>query len=152
MNSYPTSTPISATQSGSLSQRNTTTYTFSNGTIASIYWYTNGTLPSSVTIYYYSGVNPPNTITGALYSNAYWSVMPTGGSGYTFDITFYYNVAVLGTISSENNLRLASSTNNGTNWQPYLIQGTDPTHYVLNTTSKTITVYGLSLAFSFYFN
>jgi len=61
----------------------------------------------------------------------------------------YYDVATLGTITSESNTIIAKSSDNGTKWQPYIFAGTNPGQYQLNTTNKTVTVYGLS-SFSYF--
>jgi hypothetical protein len=140
----PTVTPIVATQTGSIGYNQTVTFEFAKRTLGSITWGAVGTLPSSVTVSYYSGTNPPNSIPGALYSNAYWSITAVGGTGYTYRINMNYDVAIQGTISAESNIRLAKSSDNGTTWAAHLTAGTGAGQYQLNTATKIVSVYGLT--------
>ncbi len=140
----PVRVPIVATQSGSLILGGTTTYTFANRTLATITWGNTGSVPTSVSLSYYSGTNPLNGVPTAFYSNAYWYVNATGGSGYTYNISLNYDVAIIGTITTENNIRMAKSSDNGTTWQPYLTAGGGAGQYTLNTINKTITLNGLN--------
>ena len=55
-----------------------------------------------------------------------------------------YDVAIQGTISLESNIRLAKSSDNGATWAAHLTQGTGAGQYQLNTTTKIVTVYGLT--------
>lgn len=103
---------------------------------------------TNLNVDYYQGVAPPGTGgEEALYMNGYFVVTQTGGSGYTYDITYTYSEAQLGTVSEESKVRLAKSDDNGVTWTPYLIEGTGPGMYQLNTTNNTIKVFGLT-AFS----
>jgi hypothetical protein len=140
----PSVNPIIATQTGSIGYNQTISFEFAKRTLASITWGATGTLPTSVTLSYYSGTNPPNNIPGALYSNAYWSITAVGGSGYSYSISMNYDVAIQGTISLEANIRMAKSSDNGATWAAHLTQGTGAGQYQLNTTTKVVTVYGLT--------
>jgi hypothetical protein len=140
----PSVNPIVATQTGSIGYNQTISFEFAKRTLGSITWGAAGTLPTSVTVSYYSGTNPPNSIPGALYSNAYWSITAVGGSGYSYTITMNYDVAIQGTISLESNIRLAKSSDNGATWAAHLTQGTGAGQYQLNTSTKVVTVYGLT--------
>ncbi|MDH7515085.1 MAG: BNR-repeat neuraminidase N-terminal domain-containing protein [Bacteroidota bacterium] len=126
--------PPPALASGAPAANTTTTYSFAGQNLASITWGSTGTLPSAIDFRYYSGETPPGPLAGN-YSNAYASITATGGTGYTYDITFGYSPAWLGTISSENNVRLAKR--DGGVWQ-FL-----PTSTV-NTSNKTVTMLGLT--------
>ncbi|MBE2254829.1 MAG: T9SS type A sorting domain-containing protein [Ignavibacteria bacterium] len=98
---------------------------------------------------YIPGSNPPNANNPYHFGNAYWDISTNvGASGYLYDVTLNYNDAILGTIVSENNLRMAKS-DDGITYVPYLIPGTGSGQYELNTTNNTIKVYGLS-SFSFF--
>ncbi|MGB9697307.1 MAG: T9SS type A sorting domain-containing protein [Ignavibacteria bacterium] len=137
----PSVTPSDATQSGTISDGNTTSYTVAGNVIAVITWH--GTnLPTSLSAKYYSGVWPSNTPGGAQYSNVYFDLTPTGGSGYTYDLTLYYTPGLIGTISGENYLRLAHYT--GGSWNQHQTE-------IPNTTNKSITVNGLSSFSAFAF-
>lgn len=137
------STPPDVTQGGVLANSSTTTYTFAGRLLGSIDWGAGGTVPSGIAFKSFSGVNTPNA--GAYpVGNCYWQVTATGGSGYTYDATFYYNDNALGTISAEADIRLCKSDDGGVSYTPYLTAGTGAGQYELNTTNNTIKVYGLT--------
>jgi len=94
------------TASGVPALNTTTIYTFGGREICLVDWSGIGTVPSSVSIKYYSGYDPPGTLNGQ-YSKAYWQATATGGSGYTYGISLNYSPAVLYNISDENNLKLS---------------------------------------------
>lgn len=129
-----TGTIPNLTESASPALNTTTTYSFGGRQLASITWGNTGTVPSGITIKYNSGVNPPGTLTGQ-YSNGYWEITPTGGSGYTYDITLNYSPAILFNIADENNIKIAKR--DGGNWD-YL------NNAIVNTTNKTVTAAGLN--------
>lgn len=140
----PSGIPITADQAGVIGYNQTTTFSFANRTLASITWGNTGTLPSSLSLSYYSGANPPNNISGALYSNAYWQINATGGANYVYNMTVYYDLPLQGSIPAESNTRIAKSSDGGTTWWTSLTAGTGSGQYQLNTTNKTITIYGLN--------
>jgi hypothetical protein len=76
--------------------------------------------------------------------NAYYTITPTGGGTFVYDILYNYSEPQMGTILTENNIRLTKSENSGTNWTAYNTPGTGTGDYELNTTSNTIKVYGLN--------
>jgi hypothetical protein len=84
--------------------------------VAKAVWGTVGTLPSSVALRYFSGVNPPNTIAGSTFMNAYWNMQATGGSGYSYNLTLVQDSAVLGTVGSVTDLQMVKYLGTGTNW------------------------------------
>ncbi|MBX7046260.1 MAG: T9SS type A sorting domain-containing protein [Ignavibacteria bacterium] len=142
----PSATPPTATASGAPANSTTTTYTLNGRLLCSITWGAGGTVPTSVTFTYYPGVPPPGSI-GYQVGNGYWVVTVPDGSGFSYDITFNYDDALLGTISPETDLRLSKSEDGGTTWNSFLVAGTGAGEYELNTTNNTIKVYGLT-AFS----
>ncbi len=136
-NVTPSSTPASAIQTGTLTNNSTTTYTLSNGRVlGSISWGAGGTVPTAVDVVFYPGVNPPGS-SGYAVANGYWVITPTGGSGYTYDITLNYDDAQIGNVTPESNLRVVKSDDGGTSYTPYL-------SFTPNTTLNTITVTGLN--------
>jgi hypothetical protein len=142
-NVTPSGNPPTALASGAPANSTTTTYSVNGRQIGAITWGAGGTVPASVDATFYPGVNPPGA--GAYpVGNGYWVFTPTGGSGYSYDITINYNEAQLGTITSEADVRLAKSDNGGALYTPYLIPGTGTGEYELNTTANTIKVYGLT--------
>ena len=131
--------PINATVSGSHSLNGTETFTFSGRNVAVITWGSSGTLPTVNYIKYHIGINPNSSIGN--YSNGYWEINTTGGSGFTYNLTLYYDPNMIGTISSESNIMIAKSEDNSS-WVHH--EGS-----VVNTTSKTVTVSGLN-SFSYF--
>ncbi|HRJ03942.1 MAG TPA: BNR-repeat neuraminidase N-terminal domain-containing protein [Ignavibacteria bacterium] len=128
----PSALPPAALQSGSISNGSTTYYLFGADTIASIKWH-GSDLPSAVSTRYYSGSNPPMASTGS-FGNCYVTFAPSGGNAYTFDITFFYDPSLIGTIGSENDINLANYS--AGSW----------THFssVLNTSARIVTKTGLT--------
>jgi trimeric autotransporter adhesin len=136
---FSTSTiPPTAAQGGTLANNQTTTYSVNNFQSGAITWGAIGTVPSSISFRYYSGIAPANNA-----SKCYWEVTNSGGSGFSYNVTFNYDETQIGNIA-ESNLRLTKSDDNGINWIPYLISGTSPNQYQLNTSQNNITVYGLT--------
>ena len=135
--------PPDVTVSGSHATSGTETFTFAGRTVASITWGASGTLPTLSSYKYWPGTwpNDPTNNGGnptAKYAHAYWVINTTGGSGYTYDITLNYDDALLGTIASESNVRLAKKQTgvNGT-WANYSTS-------TPNTTANTLTMTGLN--------
>ena len=139
----PVAIPPTSTESAAPAPSTTTTYTFAGRTLATLTWGAGGTPPTSMALDYFPGVNPPGS-TGFNVGNGYWVFTPTGGSGYSYDVLFNYNEAQLGTIPTENDIRLAKSDNGGALYTPYLVAGTGAGEYTLNTTANTIQVNGLT--------
>jgi parallel beta-helix repeat protein len=112
-----TATPPMATASAAPSAATTTTYSFGGQTMAAITWGTGGTVPTAIDFRYYPGDNPPAPLQGS-YANAYATITATGGSGYTYDVTFGYSPAILGTIPFESDLALAKR--DGSVWTAFI--------------------------------
>ncbi len=102
----PAVQPPAAVQSGTISNGSTTYYLFGGDTVATVTWH-GSNFPSSVNTRYYSGTNPPLANTGS-YGNCYTTFNPVGGNAFTFDITYYYDPSLIGTISSEYNISIAN--------------------------------------------
>lgn len=105
------------TQTGSIANNDSVTYTFAGRTIARVKWY-GASLPSALTVRYYSGTNPPDSTNngnnaGANYMNFYTQMNATGGSGYLYDATIYYDEALLGNIPSESAMEMAKAPDAG---------------------------------------
>ncbi len=138
----PSVNPPDVTVSGTHSTSGTETFTFAGRTVATITWGSGGTLPTLSSYKYWPGSWPNDltnngTATGATYTNAYWVINVSGGSGYTYDITLYYDDALLGTIATEANMVVAKkATGTAGTW------GLRST--TINTTSNTLTVSGLT--------
>lgn len=87
--------------------------------VAKAKWSTSGSLPSSIDLRYFSGVNPPNTGSGKTVTNAYWNFQPAGGSGYTYDLTLMSDSAAFGTVSNGANWDIANYSGSGVLWTNY---------------------------------
>ncbi|MBI3236085.1 MAG: T9SS type A sorting domain-containing protein, partial [Bacteroidetes bacterium] len=129
----PTSLPPLCTQAGNITNNDSLTYTFAGRTIARVKWY-GSSLPSSLTVRYFSGTNPPDstnngTNTGSHYMNAYTQFTATGGTGYEYDGTIYYDEALLGNISSESTIRMAKAPDGGSGaWKVHASSTVDATN------------------------
>ncbi len=130
-----------ATASGAPAPSSTTTYSQSGLQLGSIAWGAGGTVPSNIDFQYFSGLQ----VSGGgskprIY--AYWDITPTGGSGYSYNLTLNYDEAALNGIS-ESDLIVAMSEN-GIDWTPYTVVGTGPGQIQRDISNNTITIYGLS--------
>jgi hypothetical protein len=133
----PSVSPANALQTGTIVNGETTTYTVAGDIVTKITWH-GANVPTSVSVKYRPGENPPNPISGSYYSNLCWNITATGGSGYTYDIELFYTPALLGTISTETAVRLCKYSSS---WEQF---STAP-----NTTTHSVTVTGLS-SFSYF--
>jgi len=76
------------------------TFTLNGRDLATITWGAGGTVPTSVSLKYYSGTNPLEW-TRTYKGNFYYVIEATGGTGYSYDILLYYDHALIGNITSE---------------------------------------------------
>lgn len=84
----------------------TNTFTLNGRDLASITWGAGGTVPTSVSLKYFSGTDPLEW-TRTYKGNCYFLIEATGGSGYSYDITLYYDHALIGNITAESAMILA---------------------------------------------
>jgi|GEM_PF-764338 hypothetical protein len=121
----------------------TTSFTVAGNVVVSITWHTgSGTLPTGVSLKYRSGESPSNTTTGTNYGNLNTVITPANGSGFTYDMTYYYTPALLGKVSTEANTRFAKY-DVATGWVQYFS--------VPNTNNKSVTEVGFSSFSTFAF-
>jgi hypothetical protein len=104
-------------------------------TVASILWH-GSNLPTSSTTKYYSGTYVTGLSPEEQISNAYWDITAIGGSGYTYDITLYYDRAIFGTLIDESTMAIAKQ-HEANPWEVF-------SNCVIDLTNKTITYTGLS--------
>lgn len=119
----PPGNPV-ATASGAPGSGLTTYYRIYGRDVIALVWGTGGSsYPSAINVNYYSGINPPNVVSGA-YANSYWSVVPTGNlTGTTYEIILNFGDNETYGISSPNvNTRLARY--NTSAWIAYVASGT----------------------------
>jgi hypothetical protein len=64
-------------------------------------------VPSTLDVKFYSGDTAPFLLPSASRFSYYTNIVPSGGSGYTYDIALLYDSAYLGTVSSSANARTA---------------------------------------------
>jgi hypothetical protein len=114
----PVSTPTAATHSGTLTAGSTSTYTLAGRTIAQIIWQAGTPPPSTApTVLYYTGTTPTTPIATTLYFNCYWQIDATPSTGYSYVLKLFYSDNIIGTLSSNPNLRLAKNhTGTSTGW------------------------------------
>ncbi|MBI3233959.1 MAG: T9SS type A sorting domain-containing protein [Bacteroidetes bacterium] len=114
---FTTSTiPPAARVTGNIANNDSTSYTFAGRKIATIKWHNStsfyGTsFPSSITALYYTGETPPDPTNGgnnpaAKYMNGYWVLNQTGGTHYKYDVSLFYDDALIGSVTSEANMKL----------------------------------------------
>ncbi|MCU0422204.1 MAG: T9SS type A sorting domain-containing protein [Bacteroidia bacterium] len=101
------STPPAANIVGTPALNGTSVISFGERTLATITWGNSGTVPSAIAANYFSGLTPPNVFFGANYMDMYLQINATGGSNYNYQMVLNYDPALLGSVSSENNLRIA---------------------------------------------
>ncbi len=128
----PASQPPSITGVGAISDGGNTLFILGSDTVASIVWH-GADLPAALTLKYFSGTNPPSPSSGK-YGNSYWVFEPTGGSGYTFDMTLYWDPAAIGTITGVNNITMANYTSSV--WEHY--------DAAVNVSARNVTKTGLT--------
>ncbi len=130
----PAVTPPQAAVNNPPANNSSSSYTFGGSTLGVVNWGANGTVPNSVTLNYNSGTTPPGSLTGN-HGNCYWEFTPDGGAGFTYDLTLHYDESQLGTISSEEQIKLAKR--DGGDWQ-HLSEST------VDVINNTVTITGLS--------
>jgi len=114
----PTSTPPNAFADKAPAANDSTQFFFASRMVAKAVWGA-GNLPTAVNVQYYSGVNPTNTISGSSFANAYYNVQPTGGSGYTFNLTLMQDSAIHRNIAAVNRMQIANYLGTATDWLRY---------------------------------
>ncbi|MES2558715.1 MAG: T9SS type A sorting domain-containing protein [Bacteroidota bacterium] len=100
-------TPPALTASASPALNTSTTYMFAGRQIATINWGSTGTVPTSVNLLYYTGVNAPNLVAAKTQMNSYIGATSVGGSGFNYTLNMNYEPALLGNVSMESNLKIA---------------------------------------------
>lgn len=110
-------------------------------TVGAIAWSFSGILPDTISVRKFPGsfvrhrdVFSIDTIYTSL--DDYMRIEAVGGSGYLYDLTYYYNPMLLGTVPSESDIRMAKRTDGI--WQTY-----PSTLTQLDTVAKTFKVFGL---------
>ncbi|GGH58634.1 hypothetical protein GCM10011379_04530 [Filimonas zeae] len=115
-----------------------------NGRIAAVIeWEDTGTLPELGKAMWYSGIWPNDTTNNgtaehARFMSGFWKIPATGGNGYKYSITFFYDSAMLGKIQDAPTMVINKKQSGiAGSWQAI-------TPTVVNTIQKTITVRNLT--------
>ncbi|MFN7311928.1 MAG: BNR-repeat neuraminidase N-terminal domain-containing protein, partial [Bacteroidota bacterium] len=144
LNALPSSAPIPAVASATPASNTSVVYTFASRNVATINW--GSSAPTTATLLNYSGVNPIGTAPAGNNLNQYLRVNVSGGTApYNFGVTFNYDPALIGSVTSPANLKI-SQDNGGTVSAP--TWSTSLTNTV-NTSTRTITSTGLSSTIGF---
>jgi hypothetical protein len=115
----PSSVPPLAFADKAPTVNDSTQFFFASRMVAKAVWGVNGSLPTSVDLHYYSGVNPANTGVGKTRMNAYWDIAQLNGSGFDYSLTLMHDSAVMGTVGAVSNLGIARYLGASTNWTLY---------------------------------
>lgn len=115
----PTSSPSPLTITGSIGTSNTQYMISFGDTVAKLTWGFAGTLPTSISGTYHTGalVNDPTNGSrnpGAEFMDVFWKIVPSGGSGFDFDLRLIYDPNMLGTVPFASDIKMArrlTSTN-----------------------------------------
>jgi hypothetical protein len=112
----PASTPPLATQIGNIAANDSTSYFVASRLVGKINWGSAVSYPTDIEARYYSGVNPANASTNTT-MNAYWDIQPIGGgTDYVTTLTLMQDSAVMGTVTTPSNLKVARYTGAGSIW------------------------------------
>jgi hypothetical protein len=103
--------PPNATVTGNIAATDSSVFTFAGRTLAKVYWNT-GTLPSTLNMRYFTGVNPPFS-SSQKYFNSYFQFMSTGAGTFDADVKLYYDSALFGTVANAASIQMA---NYNTSW------------------------------------
>ncbi|CAN5577889.1 hypothetical protein BH10BAC5_BH10BAC5_20120 [soil metagenome] len=140
-NVIPSSTPPIATMTGTIASGNTTTFTSAGKTIATVLWNPGAiSYPTQLDARFYPGTYPDSSALRTR-SNCYWKFTATGGSGFNYDITLFYDVTQLSAITSENSINIAKSETGG-DWYRW-------PNTIVNSINHTASLTGLP-GFSFF--
>ncbi len=115
----PTSIPVTAWIDKVPALGDSSNFFFASRRIAKVNWGSTGTVPSSVDLKFYSGMNPSNTPSGTTFMNAYWDFQSVGGTGLNVRVELLQDSSMLGTVVSPANLRLARYSGTGTTWSNF---------------------------------
>lgn len=118
------------------------TLRFGSRIVAIINWGNTGTLPQLGAALYYSGIWPNDLSNGGNVSNpqvldGWWNIPASGGSGFTYSITFFYDSSILGKVTDASTMLLhKKQTGIAGTWQAL------PS--IVNLNKRSITATGLN--------
>lgn len=139
MNAASSSLPPAAIASSLPAANTTTNYTFANRNVASIAW--GSSAPTSAVLLNYTGVNAIGTVPSGNNLNQYLRINVSGGTApYNYGATINYDPALLGNVTSVNNLKV-SNNNGGTLASPTWLTQVSNT---VNSSARTISSSGMA--------
>ncbi|MFA9214213.1 MAG: IPT/TIG domain-containing protein [Candidatus Methylacidiphilales bacterium] len=139
LNANPTMIPPAAIASANPIANTTVNYTFASRNVATINW--GSSSPTSASLLNFTGITPANQPSGNN-ANQYLRVDISGGTApYNYDVVYNYDPALLGAISTTNNLKVSTQTTGSTITSP--VWFTQPINSV-NNSALTVGVSGLT--------
>ncbi|MCC2546062.1 T9SS type A sorting domain-containing protein [Hymenobacter sp. BT175] len=134
----PTAQPNVLTTTGTFALGGTQDFFFAGRRVATIVYGNTGTLPTTLTARYFPGTNPRNPQAAKRYMNSFLELVPSAdGSDFTYDLTLFYDDALLGTVDPESALRLSRRDPATGNFQFYDQSTVDATANTLSQTGLT---------------
>ncbi len=108
----PTVMPAPLSINGSIGSSSTQYLIDNTDTLGTLIWGSSGTLPTGITAYYFPGslISNPSAYGinfTAKYMDMHYRIVATGGSGFGYDVSFKYKPIMLGTVSSESEIKFA---------------------------------------------
>lgn len=137
---FPTTTlPPFATISGAIAGGDSSIFTFAGRTIAKVIW-NSALTPSTVSLRYYTGTNPPAA--GAQkYFNSYYEFTATNAGVYSADVKLMYDSALFGKVSTPASLLMANYVSSW-NYDPTTIVNIGEQSFRMNNVSSINTYTG----------
>lgn len=141
INTPPTATPPAALASAAPAANTTTNYTFAGRNVLSINW--GASAPTTASVLNFTGFNPIGTVPPGNNLNQYIRVDVSGGAApYNYGVALNYDPALLGTVSSGNNLKI-SKENGGTlaapTWSTQISNTVNQTNRIVSSSGLTST-------------
>lgn len=139
LTSVPTATPPAAIASSAPAANTSVSYSFAGRPVATINW--GASAPTAATLYNFTGVTAPNQPSGNN-ANQYLRTDISGGTApYNYGVVYNYDPALLGAISSQNNMKVSTQTTGSTLATP--VWATQPVSTV-NQAATTVSAAGLT--------
>ncbi|GEM_PF-3212365 len=110
--------PPIATADAAPAPSTVTTYSVGQRKIARITWGAGGSVPTTVDLQYYSGIDPATLVPPYPYNSrihSYYDIQETGGAGYTAQVEFYFTDAENRAIP-DGSLRIVKDTTGTGQW------------------------------------
>ena len=148
LNTVPSMLPPAAIASAAPVANGTSVYRFASRPVVTLAW--GASVPTSATLYNFSGVNPPAALSGNNL-NQYARIDVSGGTTpYNYTATVHYDPALIGGVTNTANLRVANETTGSTSTTPvWQLQSVSTVNAANNTVSTGALTSSLA---NFYFS